>query len=87
MAEPTATSREGIREDGTVEGYVVETHHLPLESARIVAGEDGYLAIVGDGGGINYEVRVPLRLIERVAALVQEYNDASWGFRGPDDAE
>lgn len=51
---------ERIRKDGTIEGCAIETHFLPVDYVRVVPGEGGYLRIVGDGPGINYEMRLPL---------------------------
>ncbi len=69
MSKSAAGIREGIREDGTVEGCFIETHWLPLDYATLVPGdEDGYFRFVGDGSGINYEIRVPIKSILKVLA-------------------
>jgi hypothetical protein len=68
---------EHIREDGTVEGCMVETYFLPLEYVTVTPGEDGYLSVVGDGGAINYEMRLPLdRLRSMILAMEDAAHDA-----------
>lgn len=49
--------RKGIREDGTVEGYLVETHYLPCTAI----GDDaaGFLRVVIDDNATDVETRVP----------------------------
>jgi hypothetical protein len=67
---------EHIREDGTVEGCMVETYFLPLEYVTVTPGEDGYLSVVGDGGAINYEMRLPL---DRLRSMILAMEDAAHG--------
>jgi hypothetical protein len=52
-----ATFRNGIREDGTVEGYAIETHYLPC-----IGIEDdgaGFLRVLIDDNATDVETRVP----------------------------
>jgi hypothetical protein len=67
---------EHIREDGTVEGCMVETYFLPLEYVTVTPGEGGYLSVVGDGGAINYEMRLPL---DRLRSMILAMEDAAHG--------
>lgn len=43
-----------LRDDGTVDGYVFETHQLRLEGVITVI--DGRIDLIIDGHGINYSV-------------------------------
>lgn len=51
------TFRKGIRDDGTVEGYAVETHYLPCKGI----GDDpaGFLRVLIDDNATDVETRVP----------------------------
>ena len=54
--------REGIdEEDGTVEDRVVETYYCPLTA---VEDRKTFLCFIGDNGGIDVEIRVPVELLE-----------------------
>jgi hypothetical protein len=61
---------DGVREDGTVEGMLVETHFCELESAY----EDsrGYYRLVADAGPTDVEIRIPFTTL------------ATWGWRRGD---
>jgi hypothetical protein len=52
-----ATFRKGIRDDGTVEGYAVETHYVPCKG--IGDDESGFLRVVIDDNAFDLETRVP----------------------------
>jgi hypothetical protein len=45
----------GIRPDGTVEGYAVETHYMVCKGAM---EDDGFLRVIVDGPGYDIETRV-----------------------------
>ena len=47
--------RSGVRPDGTVEGYYVETHWRPVLD---VGTRDGMLIVVLDDGPTNIEIRL-----------------------------
>lgn len=57
----------GVREDGTVGGKVVETHILYSRYATIDIEDPPYLAIIMDGPGIDYEVRIKGDFVESMA--------------------
>lgn len=50
------TFRKGIRDDGTVEGYHVETYYRPCEG---IGNDDGFLRVEIDDGATNIETRIP----------------------------
>ena len=54
--------REGIRENGTVEGHFIETIYQPLERLEL---RNGYLALIMDAGGVDAETRIPLVTLRR----------------------
>ena len=62
--------REGIRDDGTVAGHVVETHYMECIGA---ANADGYLRVVIDGPGYNIETRVTLETLKQCG-----YKQTDW---------
>jgi hypothetical protein len=51
-----ATFHKGIREDGTVEGYPVETYYRPCEG---IGDDDGFLRVQIDDDATDIETRVP----------------------------
>ena len=53
--------REDIREDGTVEGYQIETHY---RHCKHIANDDGFLRVVADDDIIDIETRIPFKLLE-----------------------
>lgn len=50
------TFHKGIREDGTVEGYLVETYYRPCEG---IGNDAGFLRVQIDDGGTDIETRIP----------------------------
>jgi hypothetical protein len=72
--ERTAQRIEGelIRENGTVEGCLIETYHFPLEYVRYTKGDDGYVSIVADGPGYNWETRIAATHVVRLARTLVE---------------
>lgn len=66
--DPTVTTevppnfREGIRDDGTIEGNFVETHYQPLERLEL---RNGYLAVITDAGAVDAETRIPIEFLKR----------------------
>jgi hypothetical protein len=51
-----ATFLKGIREDGTVEGYPIETYYRPCEG---IGDDDGFLRVQIDDDATDIETRVP----------------------------
>jgi hypothetical protein len=51
-----ATFLKGIREDGTVEGYPVETYYRPCEG---IGDDDGFLRVQIDDDATDIETRIP----------------------------
>jgi hypothetical protein len=51
-----ATFHKGIREDGTVEGYPVETYYRPCEG---IGDDDGFLRVQIDDDATDIETRIP----------------------------
>lgn len=73
MAKNTRMHSEGIRDDGTVEGVVIETFFSPLEYVRYAPGTDGYVRFVSDGPGYHQETRMAATDVVRLARkLVEE---------------
>lgn len=54
-----------IRDDGIVEGHVVETHYRPMEYMQIA---HGCLRVIVDDGPINIETRIPIEDIKEFLA-------------------
>jgi len=52
---------DGVREDGTVDGHVVETYYHPF--LKLIDG-DGYLRVVADGDFTDIETRIPHSFLE-----------------------
>lgn len=65
---------EGIRDDGTIEGYVIETHYQPLERVELRAG---YVAVVSDAGGVDAETRIPLGFLRELMRGADEKQRAA----------
>lgn len=61
--EVPANFREGIAEDGTIEGHVIETWYRPLERLEL---RNGYLAVISDDGGVDAETRIPLSMLRTI---------------------
>jgi hypothetical protein len=51
-----ATFLKGVREDGTVEGYSIQTYYAQCEG---IGDDDGFLRVEIDDGITNIETRVP----------------------------
>ena len=61
----------GVREDGTVESHVVETHlanipaiWFPTQYQYAINHDNRFIAFVVNNGAINLEVRLPFELCE-----------------------
>jgi hypothetical protein len=52
---------DGIREDGTIDDAVVETHYCEID--RLIEG-DGYLRVIADQGFTDVETRIPFAMLE-----------------------
>lgn len=64
----------GVREDGTIEGYVVETYlstvyaiECPQQYGFNVDHENRFIAFTIDAGGTDEEVRLPFEIVEQFA--------------------
>lgn len=57
-----------IRDDGTVEGHVVETHYRPMEYMQIA---NGCLRVIVDDGPVNIETRIPIEDIKEFLEEVE----------------
>lgn len=74
----------GIDEDGTVDGYLVETYAAPIH-AMIAPAQYGYevnrenrfVAFTVDNGETDLEVRLPFELIEQMQKWIAEAPDAA----------
>ncbi|MEM1202683.1 MAG: hypothetical protein AAGN66_05595 [Acidobacteriota bacterium] len=53
---------KGVREDGTVEGRIVETHYLHFNGVELSPDLE-YVAVIGDDGLTDVEIRVPTGLM------------------------
>jgi hypothetical protein len=56
-----------VNMDGTVEGYITETHYTPCESIR--RGE-GFLRVVIDGPGYDIETRIPFEFLQNAGFII-----------------
>lgn len=59
---------DGVRDDRTIEDPLegIMTFYCPLKGIGLVQDHDegeGYLRIIGNDGGINVEIRVPLAML------------------------
>lgn len=61
--------REGIRDNGTVEGHVVETFYCHLARLEL---RMGYLAVISDDGAVDAETLIPLGMLREILARSEE---------------
>ena len=62
--------REGINQDGTVDGHVIETYYKPLERLEL---RGGYVAVITDDGVFDGETRIPLTLLREFLKTADEH--------------
>lgn len=68
--------RKGIREDGTVEGYAIETYYLPCKG--VGDDEAGFLRVLIDDNATDVETRVPHSALISAGWVKATFPRGSW---------
>lgn len=61
---------DGVDEHGIVEDCIVETYIIPIDYFDAVPGPEGYLRVILDGPGHNYECRIPVEILDHLVRAV-----------------